>query len=211
VDNNRGSKLPHFLLAGYALLSVVLAFRPFDRQTWWVENGTIWIVVATLLVMWWRGIRFSNGAYLFMSVLIYLHTIGGHYTFARVPFDWVTERFGFERNHFDRIAHFSVGFYAYPIAEWLRTRRLVVNRFLLFTYPVFAIMAIAATYEVVEWVYAALSDPAAGAAYLGSQGDPWDAQRDMLADTLGALVATTIFFVGSGRNLRDNGGAPPGS
>jgi len=76
----------------------------------------------------------------------------------------------------------------------LATRRLVANRFLLFTYPVLVIMSIAAFYEIVEWVYAASSDPVAGAAYLGSQGDPWDAQRDMLADTLGALCAMALFF-----------------
>lgn len=129
-----------------------------------------------------------------MAVLIYLHTIGGHYTFALVPFDRVTEFFGFSRNHFDRIAHFSVGFYAYAIAEWLWTKRLVHNRFLLATYPVFVIATVAMSYEVIEWIYAATSDPAAGAAYLGSQGDIWDAQKDMLADMLGAIVATCFFF-----------------
>ena len=68
------------------------------------------------------------------------------------------------------------------------------NRFLLFTYPIFVIATIAAGYEVIEWIYAAVSDPAAGLAYLGSQGDIWDAQKDMLADTLGAIFAVIIFF-----------------
>jgi putative membrane protein len=130
-----------------------------------------------------------------MFILIYLHTIGGHYTFALVPFDWITNFFGFSRNHFDRIAHFSVGFYAFAIAEWLWTKRLVNNKFLLFTYPIFVIATIAMGYELVEWIYADLSDPAAGAAYLGSQGDIWDAQKDMLADTLGAILATKLFFL----------------
>jgi putative membrane protein len=71
---------------------------------------------------------------------------------------------------------------------------LVANRFLLYTYPIFVIATIAMSYELIEWIYAATSDPIAGAAYLGSQGDIWDAQKDMLADTLGAIVVTTIFL-----------------
>ena len=142
-----------------------------------------------------RGIIFSNLAYALMFVLVFLHTIGGHYTFALVPFDWVTNAFGFHRNHFDRMAHFTVGFYAFAIAEWLERRKLVAHRFVLFSYPVAIIGCIAALYEILEWQYAVLSDPNAGDAFLGSQGDIWDAQEDMLSDILGALVATTFYFV----------------
>lgn len=205
MDNTYGSRLPHYLLGAYLVLFAVLAFSPFDRMTWFAENATVWIIVGVLLGLWFKGIRFSAMSYAAMAVLIFLHTIGGHYTFERVPFDWVTDFFGFERNHFDRIAHFSVGFYAFPIAEWLATKRLVATRFLLFTYPVFVIMSIAGFYELVEWVYAAsASDPLAGANYLGSQGDIWDAQKDILADTLGALLATCAFFWWRGvRRLKD--------
>lgn len=188
-------RFPAFLLGLYVLLFACLAIAPFDRPTWFVENLTIVIIVGTLLVLWWQGIRFSNTAYALMSVLIYLHTIGGHFTFARVPFDWVTDFFGFERNHYDRIAHFSVGFYAFAIAEWLWAKRLVRHGLLLFTYPVFAIATVAMSYELIEWVFAVNVAPEAGAAYLGSQGDIWDAQKDMLADTLGALLATSLFFI----------------
>jgi putative membrane protein len=188
------SHFPFILLASYAVLCIVLAFHPYDRATWFVENLTVWIIVMTLTVLYVRGVRFSNTAYAMMSVLIFLHTIGGHFTFERVPFDLVTDFFGFERNHYDRIAHFSVGFYAYPIVEWLRAKRLVASNFLLCTYPVFAIATIAMSYELIEWVYAVKNAPEAAAAYLGSQGDIWDAQKDMLADTLGAIVATTFFF-----------------
>src|SRR3989344_3658393 len=194
MELNNQSKFPLVLLGLYLLTFAVLAFNPVDRMTWFVENLTVWIIVGVVAVFYIRGVRFSNTAYVMMSVLIFLHTIGGHYTFEKVPFDWVTNFFGFERNHYDRIAHFSVGFYAYPIAEWLHAKRLVANKFLLFTYPVFVIATIAMSYEIIEWLYAANSDPAAGAAYLGSQGDIWDVQKDMLADTLGAIVAATCFF-----------------
>jgi len=194
VDNNRGSRLPWLLLAIYLAVFAALAVRPYDRPTWWAENVTVWILVGILALLWWRGVRFSNLAYLMAAVLIVLHTIGGHYTFERVPFDVVTRALGLERNNYDRIAHFTVGFWAFPIAEWLATRRLVANRFLLLTYPVLTIMSVAALYEIVEWLYAASADAAAGAAYLGSQGDVWDAQKDMLADTLGALCAVALFY-----------------
>lgn len=192
------SNLLWWLLGIYFVLFAVLAIDPYDRGTWFFENLTVWIILAGILGLYARGVRFSNLAYALMFVLIYLHTIGGHYTFARVPFGWVTDLFGFERNHFDRVAHFSVGFYAFAIAEWLSGKRMVSNRFLLFTYPVFTIATVAMGYEVVEWIYASLADPEAGAAYLGSQGDIWDAQKDMLADTLGAMSATLLFFFTTG-------------
>jgi putative membrane protein len=194
MDMHPSRKLLAALLFGYLLLCAVLAFNPIDRGTWFAENLTVWIIVSVLGVLYVRGIRFSAAAYCLMSVLIYLHTIGGHYTFEKVPFDWVTQTFGFERNHYDRIAHFSVGFYAYAVAEWLWVKRLVTHRFLLWTYPIFVIAAIAMSYEIIEWIFASNADPAAGAAYLGSQGDIWDAQRDMLADTLGAVTAMVFFF-----------------
>ncbi len=184
-----------WLVGVYAVLFTVCAINPIDRTTWFAENLTVWIILAVILGLYWREIRFSRLAYGLMFVLIYLHTIGGHYTFALVPFDWVSDLFGFERNHYDRMAHFTVGFYAFAIAEWLWTKKLVANRFLLFTYPVFVIATIAMSYELVEWYYAAQSNAADAMAYLGSQGDIWDAQKDMLADTLGAIVATTLFFL----------------
>lgn len=188
------NKFLAWLLAIYVILFLALAINPLERQTWFAENLTVWIIVAVLLILYALNIRFSKTAYGFMFVLIYLHTIGGHYTFAQVPFNWVTDLFGFSRNHFDRLAHFSVGFYAFGIAEWLYTKQLVKNKFLLFTYPIFVIATIAMTYELVEWIYAAGASAEATADYLGSQGDIWDAQKDMLADTLGAIVATVVFF-----------------
>ena len=183
------------LCAAYAALFIVLAIDPMDRTIWFAENLTVWIILLVILGLYFSGVRFSKWAYGLMFVLIYLHTIGGHYSFALVPFGWVSDFFGFSRNHFDRIAHFSVGFYAFAIAEWLWNKKLVANRFLLFTYPVFVIATIAMSYELVEWIFAVSTAPEAGLAYLGSQGDIWDAQKDMLADTLGAISATLLFFV----------------
>jgi len=172
----------------------VCAISPYDRAVWWAENIPV-LVIVLILALITRGYRFSNTSYVLMAFFIILHTIGGHYTFERVPFNVVTEFFAFERNHYDRVAHFSVGLYAYPIAEVLMVKRLVHTRWIIALFPVFAIATVAGAYEIIEWQYALNSDPAAGIAVLGSQGDIWDAQKDILSDTLGALLAMVLFFI----------------
>jgi putative membrane protein len=186
-------KLPLFLSLAYLVQFTLLGITPYDRSVWWAENLPILLIVLTL-VLSYRYHAFSNTAYLLMSCLVFLHTIGGHYTFERVPFGFITDLFGFSRNHFDRLAHFTVGFYAFAIAELLLTRNLVASRTVLYLFPLSIIIAVAASYEIFEWIYAVSADATAGAAVLGSQGDPWDAQKDMLADTLGAVSALLLFY-----------------
>jgi putative membrane protein len=187
------SKLPLALLALYLIEFCALAIRPYDRGVWIAENVPI-VFIAAFLVVTYRLFQFSNLAYLLMSALLFLHTIGGHYSFERVPFDYVTNFIGAHRNHFDRVAHFTVGFYAFAIAEFIERRQLSRSRWLTGLFAVFAIGTLALGYEIFEWRYAIHADPAAGIAVLGSQGDPWDAQKDMLADTLGAICATLFYF-----------------
>ncbi len=193
------SKLPlrqppiaRILFVLYVLLFVICGIEPHDRAVWLAENAPIVIVVAAIYGFA-RRYRFSNLAWLFMAIFPALHTIGGHYTFALVPFDFVTELFGFERNHYDRLAHFTVGFFAFAMAELLMEHGFVRHRLIGYLFPLFTIMAIAGAYEVFEWWYAILGDPEAGAAVLGSQGDEWDAQNDILADSLGALFALAAY------------------
>ena len=188
------SRVPAALLAGYILIFLWGAINPYDRATWWAENIPIVGVVATLVVLYARGVRFSPLAYLLMAVLPYWHTVGGHYTFERVPFGWFSRAFGFERNMYDRIGHFSVGFFAFGILEYLVDRQ-VMSRRLACLFALFAIAFVAMSYELIEWGYAAYGGNAeAGANFLGSQGDVWDAQKDMLMDTLGAVAAMLLFL-----------------
>jgi putative membrane protein len=191
---NRHPVLPIILLALYLGHFSVLAIRPYDRSVWIVENIPIVLIVAFLVVTY-RWFQFSDLAYLLMSALVFLHTIGGHYTFERVPFGWATNLIGAQRNHFDRVAHFTVGFYAFAIAEFVERRQLSRSRWLTGLFAVFAICTVALGYEIFEWRYAVTADPAAGIAVLGSQGDIWDAQKDMLADTFGAVVAILLYFL----------------
>ncbi|SMD02363.1 putative membrane protein [Desulfocicer vacuolatum DSM 3385] len=196
------NKLPHILLIAYLILFIILGIKPLSgREVWFAENLPILLIVI-LFVVTYRWFRFSNLSYFLISFLIFMHTIGGYYTFAAVPFDWFTDFFGFERNHYDRIAHFTVGFYAFPIAELLTCKKLTNSKVITYLFALFAIMSLAGTYEVMEWQFAILGDPKAGIEVLGSQGDIWDAQKDIVADTLGAIFAIVIFhFLGPKRAI----------
>ena len=186
--------VPAILLAGYVALFVWGAIGPYDRATWWAENVPIVGVVATLVVLYLRGVRLSPLAYVLMAVLPYWHTVGGHYTFERVPFGWFNRAFGFERNMYDRVGHFSVGFYAFGILEYLLDRRKM-SRPLACLFALFTIAFVAMSYELIEWGYAATAGGESGANFLGSQGDIWDAQKDMLMDTLGATTQFTCDII----------------
>jgi len=182
---------PHALALVFALFFVALGIAPVSREVWIAEVVPV-ILVFVALVATFRSFRFSNLAYTLMAFWLFWHTIGGHYTFANVPFGAVTDLFGFERNHFDRIGHFSVGFYAYPMAEWV-TRKRWCGPVLAVFFGLFFVMSVAAAYEIIEWWFAVKAGGDAGIEFLGSQGDVWDAQKDMLADTLGALAAVALF------------------
>ena len=184
--------IPIILLIIYILLFIVCAINPFDRAVRRAENIPVMIVVA-ILVLTYKKFQFSITAYIVMSIWIYMHTIGGHYTFEHVPFDWFNNLFWFERNMYDRIAHYSIGFYAYPLIEYLDRKQLVNKSWVLYGFGIFAIFTLASIYEIIERWYAAGYWWEQWAAFLGSQGDIRDAQKDMLADWLGAITMTIIY------------------
>jgi len=186
-------RFPRVLALIFTIFFVILGIAPVSRDVWVAEVIPV-VIVFALLVITFKEFRFSNVSYALMAFWLFWHTVGGHYTFAHVPFGWITDLFGFERNHFDRIGHFSVGFYAYPLAE-LATRKRWCGAVLAGFLGVFFIMSIAAGYEIVEWWFAEVVGGGAGIEFLGSQGDVWDAQKDMLADTLGALFTIALFWL----------------
>ncbi|MDD4098121.1 MAG: DUF2238 domain-containing protein, partial [Lentisphaeria bacterium] len=167
---------------------------PSDRAVWWVEMSSVFLVTAILAITF-RWFRFSNASYATVSLWLIMHAIGAHYTFEKVPFGLVTDLFAFERNHYDRLAHYVVGLNAFLAAEYLWRRRWVATPLLAAAAGVCLVMAMAAGWEIVEWLYAVADGGQTGQAFLGSQGDPWDAQKDMLADTLGAITAASAFLV----------------
>ena len=181
------------LLGIYLAEFAVCSVAPYQRSVWLAENTVAAVTVLALALMRWRGIRFSRTAWLLMAGWVWLQTLGGHYTFERVPFDWITEFLGAERNHFDRLCHFWVGLFAWPALELIEERKLCLNRFAAVFFVVMSIFGFAAIFELIEWIYAEIADPSSGTAFLGSQGDIWDAQKDMLADGLGAIASSTVY------------------
>lgn len=183
---------PHILAVIFLIFFILLALNPIDRSVWIVEVIPV-VGVYLLLVFTYKNFQFSNTSYTLMAFWLFWHTVGGHYTFANVPFDFITELFHFERNHFDRIGHLVVGFYAYPMAEFL-LRKNYTNKVLASLFGLFFIMSIAASYEIIEWAYAVIEGGNTGIEFLGSQGDIWDAQKDMLLDTVGAILTLCLFW-----------------
>lgn len=188
--------VPMILALVISALFIWSAVAPYSRVVWYAEVLPI-AVVFGLLVTTYRYFQFSNTAYLFMSAWLIMHLIGAHYTFERVPFEWgnnlLAPWLGEHRNHFDRVAHYVIGFYSYPMAEFLLRRKLCTPTVAGF-FALFFIMSVAGSYEIIEWQYAVIAGGDEGTAFLGSQGDIWDAQKDILADTLGALTALAVFY-----------------
>ena len=183
---------PHCLALLFSIIFIILGIEPVDRAVWIVEVVPI-IVIFLALVFTYPKFKFSYISYSLMVLWLVWHTIGGHYTFANVPFDFITDLFNFQRNHFDRVGHFMIGFYAYPMAEFL-TRKKYASKIIAMVFGLFFVMSIACAYEIIEWAYAVTDGGNTGLEFLGSQGDIWDAQKDMLADTLGALFTLSLFY-----------------
>ena len=166
-----------------------------DMSNWILENSLV-IIFLVFLAATYRHYQFSDLSYLLICIYLCLHVYGSKYTYADNPFGyWLQDTFHLARNHYDRIVHFSFGFLlAYPMREvflnWLKFPVWVS-----WALPIEITLSVSGLYELIEWAIADLFFPAQGGAYLGTQGDIWDAQKDMALATLGAILATTIVSV----------------
>jgi len=163
-----------------------------DYNNWFLENALVFIFLG-FLIFTYKKYQFSDLSYLLICVYLCLHVYGAKYTYAENPLGyWLKDTFHLERNHYDRIVHFSFGFLlAYPMREmflsWLRFPVWVA-----WVLPIEITLSVSGFYELIEWAVADVFFKAQGDAYLGTQGDIWDAQKDMFLATLGAALATTI-------------------
>lgn len=173
------------------------AWQPLHPDDWLLENYLIFFWVPVLLLSA-HYFRLSDISYAFITVFMCLHVVGSHYTYAEVPFgDSLGEWLGSERNMYDRLVHFSFGLLlAYPVREVL-VRIAQLRGFWAYFFPVDVTFAFSSIYEIIEWIAAAQVSPDLGLAFLGSQGDIWDAQKDMLAAGTGAIIAMGIVFLGN--------------
>jgi putative membrane protein len=184
-----GPGYPLALLGLTAVLLIVSAINPYDRATWWMEVAPIFIGVPILLATW-RRFPLTTLLYTLIFVHACILILGGHYTYARVPLGfWVQDLLGLARNHYDRLGHFAQGFIPAMIAREILLRRTpLVRGGWLFFIVCCICLAVSACYEFVEW-WAALIGGSAAAEFLGTQGDVWDTQWDMLMALAGAIGA----------------------
>lgn len=163
-----------------------------DLSNWILENVLVFFFLV-FLIYTYKKYQFSDLSYLLICVYLCLHVYGSKYTYAENPFGyWLKDAFHMERNHYDRIVHFSFGFLlAYPMREmflqWLKFPVWVA-----WVLPIEITLSISGFYELIEWAVADVFFPAQGDAYLGTQGDVWDAQKDIFLATLGSVLATSI-------------------
>lgn len=201
--NFRENRLLQVLLGWYLVFWIVMAVSPIDRFDWFLENLLVFATLA-LLFGTYRIFPLSDLSYILLTAFMTLHAIGAHYTYALVPLgDWVKETFDFSRNHFDRVVHFSFGLLmAYPIREMF-LRVASARGFFAYYLPLDVVLSCSALYELIEWGVAEVVDPEAGMAYLGTQGDIWDAHKDMTFAFSGAIIA--MIATATVRALRHKG------
>jgi len=173
-------------------LWIVTAINPLYPRDWLIENILVFVYGA-LLVFTYPRFKFSNLSYALFSLFLSLHLIGAHYTYSETPPGfWLQSIFDFERNHYDRLVHFSFGLLmAYPLREIL-LRQAQVKRQWSYFLAVAVIMSFSAFYEVMEAAVAMVVSPELGSAYLGTQGDEWDAQKDAFLAFSGAIIAMLV-------------------
>ncbi len=190
------------LCALFAILWIALAISPWHRSDWALENVLV-VGFAVFLAFTYRRMVLSRVSYTLIFLFLCLHEIGAHYTYAEVPYDeWfealsgrtLNSVLGWERNNYDRVVHFSYGLLmAYPVREVFQ-RVAAVRGFWGYFLPLDLTMSTSMMFELFEWVAAELFGGDLGQAYLGTQGDVWDAHKDMALASLGALIAMLITF-----------------
>jgi putative membrane protein len=188
----RDNRFLQALLLWLGLLWLVTAIEPFDRRDWLLENLLVFVYGA-LLVATWRRFAFSNLSYGLFGVFMTLHLVGAHYTYAEVPFGfWVQDLMGLSRNHYDRLVHFAFGLLlAWPFREVL-VRAAGVRESWSWLLTLVTVLGFSGFYEALEAIVAVVVSPELGAAYLGTQGDEWDAQKDTALAFVGAALAMSV-------------------
>ena len=172
------------------LITIILSgINPASRTVWALEVA---LVAITLFVLYItnKKFTFSKVAYTLIFIYLILISIGAHYTYEKVPYEGLKDILGTERNPYDRITHFAFGLLVYiPLLEFFVRTSKLKHKFWMYFVPLLIITGAGAIYEIIEWIVAINVAPDAAQAFLGMQGDIWDAQKDMLFNSLGALVA----------------------
>ena len=170
------------------------AINPLDYGVWLLEVFPALIGIAILAIIYPK-FKFSNIVYIFVAIHSIILIIGGHYTYAENPFfEWLQVTFDLSRNYYDRLGHIAQGFFpALIIRELLlRKTKLEIGKWLFFL-VVCVVLAISASYELLEWQAAVTLSPETGDAFLATQGDIWDTQWDMFLALMGSIASLLVF------------------
>jgi putative membrane protein len=192
MQSFRTNRVLQGLVAWLISFWVITAIDPLYPRDWFIENLLVFIYAA-ILVFTYPRFKFSNFSYGLITLFFTLHLIGAHYTYSETPFGfWLQPIFDFERNHYDRVVHFSFGLLiAYPFHEIL-IRCAQVKRQWSYFLAVTMVLAFSVFYELMEAVVAMIVSPELGNAYLGTQGDEWDAEKDSFLAFSGAIIAMLL-------------------
>lgn len=185
-------KLVLGLVTGCAAAWFIAAVHPVDRQAWILENLLL-IVFGAILSLTYRGLKFSSTSHVFIALFVLIHIVGAHYTYAQMPLGlWAKDYFGLSRNHYDRVAHGAFGLLlAFPLRELL-LRLGGIRGAWGYLFPPALLLAFSGIFEILESIVAESVAPGKGVNWLAGQGDEWDAQNDMLASFVGAVIMMSI-------------------
>jgi putative membrane protein len=180
-------------LAVFFICWAVTFINTTNRSNWFTEN-VLTAIFIVLLTFTYKKFKFSDLSYTLFFVYILLHIYGAEYTYAENPFGyWLKDALHLNRNYYDRIVHFSFGFMlAYPMRDYFKNYMQWPD-WVCWALPVEITMSFSAAYELIEWLVADVFYPEEGAAYLGSQGDIWDAQKDMGIAFAGSIICMLLF------------------
>ena len=172
-----------------------------NHVNWLLEN-TLTLSLLIFLVSFYNIFRFSDTSYTLIFLFLLLHVYGSQYQYPENPIgEWLKEHYSHSRNHYDRFVHFGFGLLlTYPMYE-VSAYGFRLRTFLNYLMPLLLVLSLSAVYEILEWIVADLvyEGDAQGMAYLGMQGDIWDAQKDMALAMLGAAIAITVTLLLRGR------------
>jgi len=186
------------LLSIFSVFWIMLAINPLYRDIWVAEN-IILVICITYAASTYKSSPFNNTSYWLIFLFCILQTIGAHYTYAEVPIGfWVADLLEIERNHYDRLVHFAFGFLLVLPFKEVITRKIKFSNYRSMVFIlVLVFFGIGSFYEILEWLYAILYEQQQSTqtvdSFLGSQGDIWDAEKDMLLTGLGAWLYLLFF------------------
>lgn len=199
------NRLVQLLLLIFCISWTYMFLNCRDTIDWFIENILVFIGMIYLILSY-KWIQFSSLSYLFLFLFLFLHIYGAQYAYTLNPVgEWMQNRYHLQRNPYDRIVHFSFGFLlAYPIREVLIKKANVKGRWQ-YLLPIEITLSFACIFELIEWLVAEFTDKETGETYVATQGDVWDAHKDIAVAVIGAaIIMLAVYIIKERKNIRSS-------